>query len=564
MVLRETRSTGTVSSSPDEGVAALRDRAPSTSSNPWIERSMMTVPFADHEMSRRTLLRWGAAAGLFVTATSLAGCAGPTGLPGPGTLTLALNRSLVSLDNKLNQFDAAVTVQRAVRQALTQIGPEITPELVLAESFEPTSDTQWTVRLREGVRYSDGTPVTVDDVATALRMYEQVQGSFVASFFPEFPSVTAIDDRTFTLDSSQPIPVLDALMSNILITPAAANKPEELQDGVGSGPFVVTRFNRGAGTYSLTRNEQYWGEAPGVDRVEVRFLPEESSRVIALRSGEVDVIDSITPDSATQLQGLPGIALDEASSLRINQIFYNFRKPEGHPLADARVREALSHAIDGRALVRDVLTDSVTQADGVVPPSLLGYAKTGEYTYDPDLARRTLADLGASDLTLRIIWETGEFAGDTFIMEALVEMFGAIGVRTTLQQFEPGGDILQWRQGKAGDWDLLGNGFSAPTGLALTILQGMYAGTAEKEQTRDTYQGYVQPDVAAAIARASTEPDATLRQQRLAEAQQAAWDTWPCAWAFVPKSVLARRERVERLSLASSNSYPLSSVRLGA
>jgi peptide/nickel transport system substrate-binding protein len=206
----------------------------------------------------------------------------------------------------------------------------------------------------------------------------------------------------------------------------------------------------------------------------------------------------------------------------------------------------------------------VTQADGVVPPSLLGYAKTGEYTYDPDLARRTLAELGASDLTLRIIWETGEFAGDTFIMEALVEMFGAIGVRTTLQQFEPGGDILQWRQGKAGDWDLLGNGFSAPTGLALTILQGMYAGTAEKEQTRDTYQGYVQPDVAEAIARASTEPDATLRQQRLAEAQQAAWDTWPCAWAFVPKSVLARRERVERLALASSNTYPLADVRLGA
>jgi len=83
MVLRGTRSNGTVSSSPDEGVAALRDRAPSTSSNPWIERSMMTVPFADHEMSRRTLLRWGAAAGLFVTATSLAGCAGPPGCPGP-------------------------------------------------------------------------------------------------------------------------------------------------------------------------------------------------------------------------------------------------------------------------------------------------------------------------------------------------------------------------------------------------------------------------------------------------------------------------------------------------
>jgi peptide/nickel transport system substrate-binding protein len=526
---------------------------------------MMTVPFADHQLSRRSLLRAGLAAGAFMAVGSLAsGCAGPTGLPDEGTLILALNRSLVSLDNKLNQFDAAITVQRAVRQALTEIGPDATPRLVLAESFEPTTDTQWTVRLRQGVVYSDGSPVTVEDVATALEMYSQVNGSFVASFFPEFPTVTAIDGRTFTLDSSQPIPVLDALMSNILITPAAANVPEELQDGVGSGPFMVTRFNRGAGTYSLTRNPNYWGPRPGVENVEVRFLPEESSRVIALRSGEVDVIDSITPDSRLQLDGLPGIALEEASSFRINQLFYNFRKPQGHPLADARVREALSYAVDGEALVRDVLTNSVTAARGVVPPDLAGYQEIGGYEHDPDRCRSMLAELGASDLTLKIIWESGEFAGDTFVMEALVEMFGAVGVRTTLQQFEPGGDILSWRQGKAGDWDLLGNGFSAATGLALTILQGMYSGTAEKEETRDTYQGYVVPPVADAIAVASSEPDATRRQQLLGDAQRAVWDTWPCAWQFIPKSVLARRDRVQGLSLASSNSYPLADVALEA
>ena len=68
-------------------------------------------------------------------------------------------------------------------------------------------------------------------------------------------------------------------------------------------------------------------------------------------------------------------------------------------------------------------------------------------------------------------------------------------MRATLQQFEPGGDISQWRQGKVGDWDVLGNGFPSPTGLALTIMQGMYAGTAEKEATRDTYHGYIFPEI---------------------------------------------------------------------
>ena len=519
----------------------------------------MTVLPQGSEISRRRLLQFGAAAGFLLGTGSLAGCAGPTGLPGPSTLTLALNRSLVSLDNKLNQFDAAVTVQRSVRQGLTAIGPETKPVLVLAKRFDMTGPTEWTVTLREGIRYSDGSPVRIEDVATALKMYKQVQGSFVAGFFPEFPEVVPVDERTFKMVSKNPVPILDSLMSMILITPAAQNKPEELQEGVGTGPYKVTKFNRGAGTYSLARNENYWGTPPAVENVEVRFLPEESSRVIALRSGEVDIIDS-----REQLAGLPGVELKEASSLRLNQIFYNFRKPAGHPLADVRVREALSWAIDGEALVKDVLVDSVSQAEGVTPSSLTGYHKTGTYAYDPGKAKARLAELGVKDLTLKIIWETGEFASDTSVMEALVEMFGAIGVKTELQQFEPGGNILAWRQGKQGDWDLLGNGFSSPTGLAITMMQGMYAGTPEKEATRDTYQGYVVPEVQAKIQAASSEVDATRRQELLANAQQAIWDTWPCAWAFVPKSVLAHRERVTGINLAPTNSYPLVDARLEA
>jgi peptide/nickel transport system substrate-binding protein len=166
----------------------------------------MTVLPQGSEISRRRLLQFGAAAGFLLGTGSLAGCAGPTGLPGASTLTLALNRSLVSLDNKLNQFDAAVTVQRSVRQGLTAIGPETKPILVLAERFEMTGPTEWTVTLREGIRYSDGSPVQIQDIATALKMYQQVQGSFVAGFFPEFPEVVPVDDRTFKMVSKKPVP----------------------------------------------------------------------------------------------------------------------------------------------------------------------------------------------------------------------------------------------------------------------------------------------------------------------------------------------------------------------
>lgn len=514
-------------------------------------------------LSRRTLLRGGAAGGTALAAGPLlAACAGPTGTPGPGTLTLGLNRSLVSLDNKLNQFEAAVTVQRAVRQALTRIGPGLEPQLVLADRFEMTSPTVWSVRLREGIRYSDGSPVTVEDVATALRMYGKVNGSFLLSLFPELPTVEATGERTFRLRTERPLPAMDRLMANIHITPAKANRPEELQSGIGTGPYRVARANSGAGEYTLARNTAYWGARPSVDTVRVRFVPEESSRVVALRSGELDVVDTLTPDSAEQLTGLPGVRVDERPGVRMCQLFFNFRKPKGHPLADARVRHALTYAIDGSALVRDVLTGSAEEADGVVPLALEGAVRTGSYTYDPGKARALLKSYGAEGLSVRIIWESGEFAADTSVMEAVLDMLGEVGVRATLQQFEPGGDILKWRQGRAGDWDVIGNGFGSPTGQALTMLQGMYGATAAKERTRDAFMGYVVPRIERQLSAAATEVDAAERGRKLTAVQHAVWDTWPSLWAFAPKTLLARRGRVRGLAVQPINSYDLSTVRL--
>jgi ABC-type transport system substrate-binding protein len=524
----------------------------------------VTRALFEQQFSRRTMLRSSLLVGAGLAIGSAAGCATPTGTSGPTTVSLALNRSLVSLDNKLNQFDAAVTVQRGVRQALTEIDKSLRPRLMLADQFKLTSPTQWYVRLRPGVRYSDGSPVQVDDIATALKLYSEVDGSFVAGFFPEFPVVEKIDDTSFTLNTERPVPVLDYLMSNILITPAAKNAPEELQSGLGTGPYVVTESNRGAGTYTLARNDKYWGAPAHVESVRVRFMPDETSRVVGMRSGEIDVIDSITPDSADQLAGLSGVTIERVDGVRLNQLFFNFRKPPNHPLADARVRRALSYAIDGSSLIDHVLQGSASTPRGVIPQSLDGAIETGEYTYDPRRARAQLDALGVRDLKLKIIWESGEFAADTDIMESVFQMLGAAGVQTTLQQFEPGGDISQWRQGKAGDWDVLGNGFPSPTGLALTIMQGMYAGTAEKEATRDTYHGYIFPEITAIITRASEEPDPARRAELLADAQRRIWDTCPMLWSFVPKAVLARRDRIDGVALRPTNSYDLTAVSLHA
>jgi peptide/nickel transport system substrate-binding protein len=473
-----------------------------------------------------------------------------------------LNRNLVSLDNKLNQYDAAVTVQRAVRQALTRIGQNLKPELVLAESFQLSSPTKWTVKLRDDIHYSDKSPVTVEDVETALKYYFEVKAGYVASQFPEQPVLTKIDDRTFTLTTSKPLVTLDSLMSNILITPAKANKPEELRDGIGTGPFKVAAADSGTGTYRLVRNENYWGEKALLDEVNISYQEEEGARVIAITSGQADVIDTITPESAAALKKNNDIELIQGPGTRLIHLFYNFRKPAGHPLTNPKVREALSYAVDHDSLISSLMNGVVTSAEGVVPKTLAGFVRTGEYRFDPAKAKQMLAAEGVSNLNLTFIWEESEFAGAARVMEALVSMLGDVGVTVKLKEIPKGGEINAWRRGEAGDWDVLGNGYGNQTGLAITNLQGQYGGTAAKEKTRDTYHGFVFPEVTDLLDQASSEPDAAKRAALLKQAQEKIWALWPAMWAWTPDNVLAKRKRVTSLDLSPANSYDLSKVRV--
>jgi ABC-type transport system substrate-binding protein len=524
-------------------------------------------------ISRRSILQFAGLIGVTTAmGSALTACAGPQGSTtgggggasgaGGGTLAVVLNRNLVSLDNKLNQYDAAVTVQRAVRQALTRIGNDLKPELVLAQSFEQTSPTVWTVKLRDDIHYSDKSPVTVEDVETAIKYYFQVKAGYVAAQFPEAPTFAKVDDKSFTLTTKNPLVTLDSLMSNILITPAKANKPEELREGIGTGPFTVAEANSGTGTYRLVRNENYWGEKALLDEVKISYQEEEGARVIAITSGQADVIDTITPESAASLKKNKDIDLIQGPGTRLIHLFYNFRKPQGHPLANPKVREALSYAVDHDSLITSLMNGVVSSAEGVVPKTLAGFAKTGEYRFDPAKAKSMLAAEGVTGLTLTFIWEDSEFAGAARVMEALVGMLGDVGVTVKLKQIPKGGEINAWRRGEAGDWDVLGNGYGNQTGLALTNLQGQYGGTAAKEKTRDSYHGFVFPDVTKLLDEASAEPDEAKRNDLLKQAQEKIWALWPAMWAWTPDNVLAKRKRVTTLELSPANSYDLSTVKV--
>ena len=276
---------------------------------------------------------------------------------------------------------------------------------------------------------------------------------------------------------------------------------------------MVASADSGTGTYRSSATTTTGARRPSLDEVNVAYQEEEGARVIALTSGQTDVIDTITPESAASLKSNADIEVLETTGTRLIHLFYNFRKPAGHPLANPRcARRSRTRSTTTRSS-SSLMDGQVTSAEGVVPMTLAGFAKTGEYTFDPAKAKSMLAAEGVSGLKVTSSGRTPSSPAPRGCMEAVVAMLAAVGVTPELKQIPKGGDINAWRRGEAGDWDVLGNGYGNQTGLALTNLQGQYGGTAEKEKTRDTYHGFVFPEITALLDQAAAEPDEASPQR---------------------------------------------------
>lgn len=248
-----------------------------------------------NDLSRRGFLQLGS---FVIVTAAVSSCASPSSNSTPpkgggsATLTVAVNRPITTLDNKLVPFDFQVTLQRAVHQALTWVGPDLEIVNVLADSIERTGSNEWTVKLNTDAKYSDGSPVTVADISKSIEMYKAVGG--LTRFFGEWPTVQEVDEQTFVLQTPIPSSTMDSLMSYIMIAPADENKPEETDVPLGTGPYTITERNPQAGEFTLSRNESFWGpEAPQVETVKVRYIAEDSVRLAALKRGEIDVMDAV-------------------------------------------------------------------------------------------------------------------------------------------------------------------------------------------------------------------------------------------------------------------------------
>ena len=284
----------------------------------------------------------------------------------------------------------------------------------LAESWEEVeTGLAYTYTLREGLTWSDGEPLTAEDVAWNINTsVEQGWANHIST--TQNLTATAVDERTVEVVSAVPDPKLPSLDVYLLpkhvwepiATDGEAVATYDGLDGVGSGPFVIEEFLEDQ-SVTLVANPNYWGwngEEPPIDRVVFQLFTNADAMVASFQNGELDVINDIPAGSVETLESDSAVEVVVGAQGGFYELAINGGAAEGQPhpaLLDIEVRRAIGHAIDEQAFIDDVWFGLVEPIETISPGADLKWVpeipEDQQYNYDPALANQILDEGGYLD-----------------------------------------------------------------------------------------------------------------------------------------------------------------------
>jgi ABC-type transport system substrate-binding protein len=276
----------------------------------------------------------------------------------------------------------AAEIVANVCETLVRVRPgSLRPEGGLATTWASPDQRVWTFTLRKGVRFHDGATLDADAVVGNLEHLRRERA---------FPGrAERLGPHLVQVKLDRPNAALLSTLSQPFI---AMQSPHRLQGPgsdapVGTGPFRLVSAR--PGLVELTSFEEHWAGVPRIRRILFRRFPDEAALARALASGEADVSSAIGPGRAETLRGDTAVMLDSRTGLNLIYLALNNARA---PFDDARVRRALSRAIDRASLVREVLGGHAEIAHGALPPTLFGHdTRARELVLDREAARRLLA-----------------------------------------------------------------------------------------------------------------------------------------------------------------------------
>ncbi len=452
---------------------------------------------------------------------------------GGGTFTIGIG---VDLDTVDPAQQTTTTVQNVIDyglETLTELDQDGQPTPGLATSWDTSQDgTQLTLHLRKDVTFQDGTDFDAKAVKFNLdRIRDPKVKVPIGGSFQVIKKVTVLDPSTVRLDLKYPDPSLLnnlGITTSAIISPASATKDgntyTNIVTPVGTGPYTFQEFDKGDKAV-FQRYEGYWGDKPYYSKVVFSIIPEGNSREAALRSGQAQMIMNPPVTDLKSLDADPGINVLKAPSDRSIYVAFNNSTP---PFDDPEVRRAVNYAVDKKSIAKNVLFGTVDVMDSPLAASLNGYCKVGSYDYDPQKAKKMLADAGASDLSVTFGTPSGRYLQDKQAAQAIASNLRDVGVKATVRTTDwP--SYLAAAEDKNGPYDMHLLGWAPGALDAATQFQMFQKSQWPPNGLADAF--FTDPAVEKLIAKGNRELDDSTRQDLYCKAQKQIWKDAP--WVFL-------------------------------
>lgn len=463
---------------------------------------------------------------------------------------------------------AGVLVSQQIYQPLVNFNPEDPSDIVgvLAESWTVSEDGRTlTFTMNPDAVFASGNPVTAYDAEYSLRRVVQM-GSRTAFIITQFgidtdnveEAIRATDANTLVItagDTYAPSFLLYCLSSYAAGIVDSKLVQEHEVDGdfgnawlkqdnsAGSGPYVLTRWDPKQ-SILLTRNDNYWGEAPGVERLFIQQMPESATQRLALERGDIDIANKLGPDDFDAIENNEDIAILEGRSATIYYMGLNVRNEN---LAHPEVVEALKYLVDYEGIADNIGRGTLAVHQTLVPDGFLGALDYTPYSLDVERARQLLDEAGVGPFTLdTVVWNVPPY---TDFAQAIQATMAEAGVTLNLEVVDGGQWLDRYRNHTLDVWmGLWGPDYPDPHSNAKAFSVNRQDAPDGSDSLADRF-GWDAGPLSPLAMEAVREQDTDTRRQMYEDIQRVHTDTSPFLYMFQEVRRVATRADVQGLVL---------------
>jgi peptide/nickel transport system substrate-binding protein len=438
-------------------------------------------------------------------------------------IAVCQSSDVLTLDPTTDSSALGINVFLNVFDQLSEIRHDGSVGPLLAESWEASDDqTVWTFTLRDGVKFHDGTPLTIEDVIWTYQKILADAKSPVRAYLSQVKSLEKLDARRLRFTLGIPFATFAKQVSLVSIVSRAAYEKLGAQQfavtPVGSGPFKVARWVKDQAV-ELNANADYFRGTPKFQKVLFKPVPSEAARASALLTGELDIVPVLPPSLVDTLSNKPGIKIVKVPSNRAVFAGFNVQDPV---VANPKLRLAANHAVDREAITSKLLRGMGEPLGQLAAPAIFGYDPSIKPPkYDVALAKSLLQEAGYKGEKILFQYPNNRWAFADQVAQAVAGYLGAIGLNVQLQSMEFSAFFPLWVANKLSALYM----FSIGT----TIMDADLLLNLEYESS--TSHGYWKSDEVDALARQQrAEKDPAKRQQAMSRIWQLSLESA----AFVP------------------------------